>query len=72
MARIKINDLPKNQKLSHKNMKEIMGGYSVQRAYSSLKEKPRSNFLTNPWILGAAVAAAIAVPIAIDDSDDGS
>ncbi len=29
-------------------------------------------FLSNPWVLGAIVATAIAVPLALDDKDDGS
>lgn len=29
------------------------------------------SFLSNPWVLGAIVAAAIAIPLALDD-DDGS
>lgn len=29
-------------------------------------------FLSNPWVLGALVAAAIAIPLALDDDDDGS
>ena len=64
MARIKITDLPKDQKISRAEMKEIMGGYYPQGG--------KRSFLTNPWALGAIVAAAIAVPLAIDDSDDGS
>jgi hypothetical protein len=27
-------------------------------------------FLTNPWVIGAAVAAAIAIPLALNDDDD--
>lgn len=27
-------------------------------------------FLTNPWVIGAAVAAAIAIPIAVSNNDD--
>lgn len=27
-------------------------------------------FLTNPWVVGALIAAAIAVPLAIDDDDN--
>jgi len=44
-------------------MKRITGGYY---------QGGRLSFLTNPWILGSIVAAAIAVPLAIHDSDDGS
>jgi hypothetical protein len=29
-------------------------------------------FLSNPWVLAAIVATAIAVPIAVHDNDDGS
>jgi hypothetical protein len=29
-------------------------------------------FLANPWVVGAAVAAAIAIPLALDDNDDAS
>ena len=29
-------------------------------------------FLMNPWVIGAAVAAAIAIPLALDDDDDAS
>jgi len=64
MARIKITDLPKDQRISRKEMKEITGGYYPQGG--------RWSFLKNPWVLGAIVATAIAVPLAIDDSDDGS
>lgn len=64
MARIKITDLPKDQKISRKEMKEIAGGYHPQGG--------KWSFLTNPWVLGAIVATAIAVPLAIDDSDDES
>jgi len=28
--------------------------------------------LMNPWVIGAAVAAAIAIPLALDDDDDAS
>jgi hypothetical protein len=27
-------------------------------------------FLANPWVLGMGVAAAIAIPLALDDDDD--
>jgi len=63
MTRIKINDLPKDQNISRLEMKRITGGYY---------QGGRLSFLTNPWILGSIVAAAIAVPLAIHDSDDGS
>jgi len=33
------------------------------------QDHPVLNFLTNPWILGVGVAAAIAVPLALDDDD---
>ncbi|HEY6563964.1 MAG TPA: hypothetical protein VIY86_05675, partial [Pirellulaceae bacterium] len=29
-------------------------------------------FLTNPFVIGAAIAAAIAIPLALDDDDDSS
>jgi hypothetical protein len=29
-------------------------------------------FLSNPWVLGGIVAAAIAIPLALDDDDDAS
>jgi len=29
-------------------------------------------FLANPWVLAGIVAAAIAIPLAVSDSDDGS
>jgi len=64
MARIEITDLPKDRKISREEMKEITGGYYPQGG--------RLSFLTNPWVLGAIVVTAIAVPLAIDDSDDGS
>jgi len=64
MARIKIADLPKDRKISREEMKGIMGGYSPQGRNWS--------FLRNPWVLGAIVTAAIAVPLTIADSDDGS
>lgn len=63
MTRIKINDLPKNQNISSAEMKRITGGYDQGR---------RLSFLNNPWMIGAIVATAIAVPLALDDSDDGS
>jgi predicted ribosomally synthesized peptide with nif11-like leader len=31
-----------------------------------------ASFLKNPWVLGAIVATAIAVPLAISDEDDGA
>lgn len=32
----------------------------------------RFRFLTNPWIIGAGVATAIAVPLALNDDDDNA
>jgi predicted ribosomally synthesized peptide with nif11-like leader len=31
-----------------------------------------SGMLTNPWVIGGLITAAIAVPLALDDQDDGS
>jgi hypothetical protein len=64
MPRIKITDISKSQKITREEMKKVMGGYSIQ--------KRNPSFLTNPWVLGAVVATAIAIPLAIDDTDDGS
>lgn len=64
MTRIKINDLQKDHTISREEMKKITGGYYHRPG--------RLEFLTNPWVLGAIVATAIAVPLAIHDSDDGS
>jgi hypothetical protein len=33
---------------------------------------PIMQFLTNPWVLGGIAAAAIAIPLALDDDDDAS
>lgn len=32
----------------------------------------RFGFLANPWVLGMGVAAAIAIPLALDDDDDNA
>lgn len=63
MARIKIKDLPKNKKIKQEEMKLIQGGgfsYSLGLVH-----------LRNPLALAALVAAAIAIPLALD-SDEGS
>lgn len=65
MTRIKIDDLPKDQNISRTEMKRITGGGGIYQGRTM-------GFLTNPWVLGAVVATAIAVPLALDDSDDGS
>jgi hypothetical protein len=65
MTRIKIEDLPRDQNISSTEMKRITGGGGFYQGRAI-------NFFTNPWALGAVVAAAIAVPLAIDDSDDAS
>ncbi len=64
MARIKIKDLPRNKKIKPEEMRLIQGGGRFGRG--------RSSFLSNPWVLGGIVAAAIAIPLAIHDDDEGS
>jgi hypothetical protein len=76
MARIKITDLPKEQKINREMMKAISGGeLGGWRSHPQEKydyhQRKKLTFLTNPWAIGAVVAAAIAIPLAIDDSDDG-
>jgi hypothetical protein len=36
------------------------------------QSRPVIQFLTNPWVLGGIAAAAIAIPLALDDDDDAS
>ena len=64
MATIKITDLPKDMTISEKEMKEMMGGNPFGGRVLS--------WLGNPWVLGATVAVAIAVPVAVGDRDSGS
>ena len=33
------------------------------------RNRPVLGFLTNPWVLAGIVAAAIALPLALDDDD---
>lgn len=67
MARIKINNLPKDYKLDPEQMKQIRGGWDTKRAGSGL------GFLANPLVLAGIVAAAIAIPLAhASDDDDAS
>jgi hypothetical protein len=33
------------------------------------QDRPLLRFLTNPWVLGAGIAAAIAIPLALDDDE---
>ena len=35
-------------------------------------EESSCGFLANPWVIGGAIAAAIAIPLALSDNDDGS
>ncbi len=61
MARIKIKDLPKTQRVSREEMRKVMGG----------GELARFNFLlSNPLPIAGTVATAVAVPVAIHDADD--
>jgi len=76
MPRIKINDLPKDKKLSRKEIKAIMGGsMTLRRVYSGPApqrggEPGGLGFLSNPLVLAGIVAAAIAIPLAIANDDD--
>ena len=82
MARIKITELPRDQKISSEVMKALSGGYKLREGYHPQgrlnTQRQKSTLSTNPWykdpwFLGAIVAGAIAVPLAIDDdSDDGA
>ncbi|MBW2053509.1 MAG: hypothetical protein JRF41_14640 [Deltaproteobacteria bacterium] len=57
MARIKIKDLPKDLKISPKEMKKITGGFTL-------------GLISTPWLLAPTVATAIAVPVALHGGDD--
>lgn len=48
----------------------IVDGDQVIRG--SLGGRSLGSMLSNPWVLGAIVAAAIAIPLALDDKKDGS
>jgi hypothetical protein len=48
----------------------IVNGEQVIRG--SLGGRSLGSWLSNPWVLGAIVAAAIAIPLALDDKKDGS
>ena len=52
----------KSQELDDKELEGVSAGGPV----GSLR------FLQNPWVLGAIVSTAIAVPLALDDDDDGA
>ncbi|MBW2142326.1 MAG: hypothetical protein JRG97_14885 [Deltaproteobacteria bacterium] len=60
MARIKIKDLPKDLKISPKEMKKITGGDTFNTLGLS----------GSPWILAPIIATAIAVPVALHGGDD--
>lgn len=49
----------------------IVSGDSVVRGGMNGHSSP-FGFLGNPWVLGAIVAAAIAIPLALHDDDDAS
>jgi hypothetical protein len=48
----------------------IVNGDSVVRG--GMNHSGPLGFLANPWVLGAIVAAAIAIPLALHDDDDAS
>jgi len=75
MSRIKINDLPQNANISQDEMKHIKGGavlssLSTGTSLSNISICNSESLLNNPLILSGIVAAAIAVPLAINDNDD--
>lgn len=51
---------------------EPVYGGEVYGAAPPVGGKRGWGFLANPWVVGAAVAAAIAIPLALDDNDDAS
>jgi len=61
MARIKIKDLPKTERVSREEMKKVMGGGEPGRL---------SFWVSNPLPIAPTVATAIAIPVAINDGDD--
>lgn len=57
MARIKIADLPKDAKLTKKERQTITGGPRLR------------GFPLAPWLLSGVIAAAVAVPVALHNSN---
>jgi hypothetical protein len=71
MPRIKIHDLPENQKLGPEEIRKITGGFHPSMVKMK-RERETSSWLTNPWVLSAIVHGAIAVPLGVDDDDEGA
>lgn len=46
MARLKINDLPEDTKVSKEDLKKVMGGVTLTRTYSKSFEDPIVAFST--------------------------
>jgi len=55
---------PRTAPPAAKQVALLVDDHGVIRA----QDRPVLNFLTNPWVLGVGVAAAIAVPLALDDA----
>ncbi|MBM3999911.1 MAG: carboxypeptidase regulatory-like domain-containing protein [Planctomycetes bacterium] len=57
--------MPRTAPPSAESMVVLTSGSDVARG----QDGRFMNFITNPWVLGGIVAAAIAIPLALDDDD---